>query len=194
MKENELPYSSISANETVIWNVVRRDLRPDSLKLRFLCTKALNRPRSSIDEPSPRSLSESSFLQVKAINDSPITPKSLKQNLEMLPEIAFKRIKRCEKSVFASLQKNQIVKIRKEHATRKKLFDSKQSPTPIGDYKDENSLQQLFTDRQPRSEELIALVEEEYAAAYKRCWSRDKSERHSAAQIKDLISDLIESL
>lgn len=195
LKENEIPYSLIKANETIIWNVVRRNLRPDSLQLEFLSDvpNVFKRTRKSFEDVEPCSKSESSFLKVRKFNNFPITPKSVNRNIEQRKKTAIDDQSICEKLVkFASPQKDRAAISRKRLFTNKKLFDSKLSPrTDVSD--NGNCLEDLFIDHQPQSEELTSMIELEYVKLYRQCWSRDKRLRYDAIKVKNLIQDLIDS-
>jgi hypothetical protein len=195
MKENQIPYASIYANETIIWNVVKNDLRPDSLKAKLLSDEPkMFKQSRKVGDGHHCSKSESSFLQVKKFISLPLTPKSYNRNVEKIPEILVnKPLRMVEKSSYGSHQKNRIFKNHKQLIIRKKLFESKLSPKLESE---ENEDCEIFIDHQLylRSPEHILLVESEYVKIYSDCWNRDKSQRYDAVKVSENLRKLIDLL
>lgn len=196
MKENRIPYGSLE-NETIIWNVVRNNMRPDSLKACMDENHIVKKSRKMV-ETQHLSKSESSFMQVKKYISLPLTPKTYNRNREKVPEIFInKPLRLTEKSSYGSHQKNRIFKNNKHFLIRKKLFESKLSPKLEGDENEEaTDLQELFVDHQLclRSLEDILFVESEYAKMYSDCWSSEKSQRYDAFKVFNVLQRLINSL
>lgn len=194
LKENKIPYGFLT-NETIIWNVVRNHMRPDSLKVTLL------NDDSKISKRSPHEIcqfskSESSFLHIKKFFSLPLTPKSFNRNVERrIPEILInKPLRFLEKSSYGSHQKNRIFKHHKQQTIRKKLFESKLSPKFEVD--ELSGAEELFVDPQlsTRSAEAILLAESEYVKLYKECWNCDKNRRHEAVAVREILQNLIKSL
>ena len=196
LKENRIPYGSLE-NETIIWNVVRNNMRPDSLKARRGDFNLVNQSRK-MGETHHLSKSESTFMQIKKYISLPLTPKTFNRHREKLPEIFInKPMRMLEKSSYGSHQKNRIFKSHKPVLVRKKLFESKLSPKLEGDENDiHTDLQDLFIDSQLflRSPEQILHVDSEYVKIYSDCWSSDKSQRYTAAKVMRILQNLIDSL
>lgn len=191
MKENQIPYGSVYPNETVIWNVVKNDMRPDSLKVRFLSDEShnLKRPRSSLSDTQCRS--ESSFLKIQTFVNLPSTPKSINRMSLMVPQnLQVKKPSPAEKSLHDSYRKNKIDNYKKQLLTRKRLFNTQSSPNgKVG-------AEKLFVDHRIRlrSSESVLLVETEYVKMYKDCWKRERSQRYDAVQVYKILRKLIDLL
>lgn len=186
LKENKIPYEKIHANEIVIWNVVKNDIRPDSRKIARWSDEAniSNRSSNLLEETSQGCKSECSYL--RAAKFITLTPKSINRNSLKIPEILINR--------YGSHQSNRIYNSNKR-LLRKKLFESKLSPKIKGDDKgSRDDIQNLFIDRLTRSAESVWKVEMEYVNLYRKCWSRDKSCRYVAKEVYNILQKLIESL
>lgn len=193
LKENRIPYGSLE-NETIIWNVVKNNMRPDSLKVCKDVIHVAKKPRVFV-ETHHLSKSETSFVQIKKYISLPLTPKSYNRHREKVPEIFInKPMWLAEKSSYGSHQKNRIFKHNSRLPIRKKLFESKLSPKFEDD--ETNDLQELFVDHQLclRSPEDILSVESEYAKIFHDCWSSDKSRRYEAVKVFNLLQKLINLL
>lgn len=199
LKENKIPYGSIRANETILWNVVKRDMRPDSVGI-------INNLR---DEPNvvKRShincKSESSFLQLKKFISSPLTPRSYNRSIQKIPKIFLnKSVKMVEKPLHGTHQKSCISKNRKQLLIRRKLFDAKLSSSLEIDGFDGSEqdsdidMRNLFVDTQLylRSPEQILFAENDYDRTYRDCWNRDKKHRYKAIEVQDILKKLLNSL
>lgn len=199
MKENQVPYGDLP-NQTVMWNVVKNNMRPDSHWRNFTEFHGKQNSTSAYIVKEVFCKSESSFLQVKKFIDLPLTPKTYNRNIERLPKILIgKPLVVIEKSTFGSLQKNRILKGKKPILTRKQLFHSKLSPSSeVEDNAPEADLdmKDLFIDQQLslRSSESILLVESEYIKIYTDCWHRDKHQRYEICKVLKVLQNLISSL
>lgn len=199
MKENQVPYGDLP-NETVMWNVVKNDMRPDSHWRNFTEFHGKQNSMGAQAAKEFCSKSESSFLQVKKFIDLPLTPKTYNRNLERLPKILIgKPSVVIERSTFGSLQKNRTLKGKKPILKRKQLFHSKLSPSieiednvPATDL----DMKDLFIDQQLglRSSESILQVESEYIKIYTDCWHRDKHQRYEICKVLNVLQNLISSL
>jgi serine/threonine protein kinase len=183
LKEGKIPYASIHANETIIWNVVKKDMRPDSLKLKFVDDEPpMPRKYLKLSETS-QCKSDSSFLRVAA--HLPLTPKLSNQKL---PEILINKLQRTGERNY-----RQKLKVKRQPAIRKKLFSASFSPNFDGEAEVEEvsdeSMRDLFIDHQHflRSPEKVQLIETKYVQMYRSCWHRDKSKRLSALKVHDSI-------
>lgn len=78
MKENKIPYTAIQANETILWNVVKHDMRPDSLGI----INMLRKEGDVIKKQRINSKSESSFQQFKKFISSSLTPRTYNRNIQ----------------------------------------------------------------------------------------------------------------
>lgn len=192
MKENKLPYESISANETIIWNVVKNDMRPDTLWT--ICNHLKSEPRKTFSEKCCKS--ESSFLQLTKFMDFPLTPKTYNRSIKKVPEIlASKRT--VEKSSTGSLRKTRLSINQNQIIVRKKLFGSISSPSDEAVVVSPDlDMQKLFLDEKlhQRSPERILWIESEYVRTYKDCWNRVKSQRYSAIKLLSIFERFISSL
>ncbi|CRL06352.1 CLUMA_CG018967, isoform A [Clunio marinus] len=159
MKANKIPYDCIVENETIIWNVVKNDMRPDSITVNFV-NKAFNDVTKQ-----QHSKTELSFHQLKKVINSPLTPKFFKRNIENVPDVLInkplKLLQNLSDATF--VPKNQSLKIQKRVSSRKKLFDSHlSSPKQLkNEIKSIDDRQNLFIDEKLhlRSPGAILLVE-----------------------------------
>lgn len=189
MKENKLPYESIHANETVIWNVVKNDMRPDTLS-------TISSKRGRFKLPQKSCKSESSLLHAVKLWDFQLTPKSSNRSIRKVPEIIVSK-QTVEKSSTGSLRKTRVGFAKNQLVVRKKLFSSISSPSDEAVViSPDLDMQRLFLDEKlhKRSPERIIWIESEYVRAYKDCWRRVKSQRYSAIKLLSVLQQLISSL
>lgn len=66
MKANKIPYESIEASETIIWNVVKKDVRPDTMFATYDKSYVEGKTRTEVDTYKC-SKSETSSLQSKFV-------------------------------------------------------------------------------------------------------------------------------
>lgn len=185
MKENKIPYSSIQANETIIWNVVKNNMRPDSSELNLPSYQTPIAKKSRRAFETIQCKSDSSFLQVKKSGNLTVTPKS--------NQIVNKR------KLFVSKESLGGVSWNKKFFIRQKLFESSLSPDCDGEDENEepsseNMFRDLFVDRKLRSPEQIQLVERQYVSMYKSCWSSDRERRFDALKAFDTLQTFINLL
>lgn len=192
LKTNKIPYGLTLANETIIYNVVKEDMRPDSLKELLLISKdskSSSRSTSKFDSP---------LLRTDRIITLSLTPVNNRRNFENIPELCFakKPSIMIGKSLHGSLKKNSLSN-KKYYCNRRKLFGSKLSGKIEihNEYEDDldTDLKELFVDNQLkfRSLESVSLVEKEYQELYKRCWDRDTNHRYEATEVINIIKKLI---
>lgn len=194
IKENQLPYELIQSNETILWNVVKRDMRPDSFEIIGM----LREKNHSSKRRRINSKSQSSFSQLKKFISSPFN-----RNIQKIPEILVnKSLKTVEKPLCGSHQKSFNSKSHNPVLTRKKLFDtSLSSKLEVSDFnkeEGENDIKflNIFTDTQLhlRCPERILFIESEYIKIYRDCWSRDRSVRYDAVKVKTIFKEMLSLL
>lgn len=203
LKENRIPYGNISKSEIIIWNVVKHNLRPDSLMnnladdsnfIKNLCQK----------KSVHISKSEFSFRLFKKIINMPHTPTSYIRNKEKVPGILVTRQENeLPLKTYGSNQKNRVNNSQKKVRTRKKLFYTKSlklSPKYEEDYENDDplnmicDLQSLLIDRNPRSHAQTLFVASEYEKLYTCCWHHDPCKRPIASDIIIMLQKLINLL
>lgn len=188
LKELELPYGSIYSNEIIIWNVVKNNLRPDSINPN---TKIKSKAQMLQVNENKSCKSEIKFLQVEKYVSSPLTPKSYNRSSEVIPRIINKNLKLQERSLYGSNQKNRIYKGKTILDSRRKLFENLQTSPAVE--KCEHEFIECFIDLDicSRSPDKILLLESEYVKIYKNCWSQDPSSRYSADEIFNSLQNMI---
>lgn len=182
LKEVELPYGSIYSNEIIIWNVVKNNLRPDSID------SSSPKIKTTLQVTDKSCKSEIKFLQVEKYMGSPLTPKSYLRGSEMIPKIINKTLKLQEKSIYGSNQKNRIRKTRTNFESCRKLFANVQ---PAAIENSEPDFVDCFIDSNIYPPEKILLLESEYVRIYKNCWSQNPSSRYSADEIFNSLKTMI---
>jgi serine/threonine protein kinase len=185
MKEVELPYGSIYSNEIIIWNVVKNNLRPDSID------SSSPKIKSTLQVNEKKSCkTEIKFLQVEKFISSPLTPKSYNRGSELIPKIINKTLKLQEKTLYGSNQKNRIRKSRTSLESCRKLFTNLQSVPSVIETSEQNFID-CFIDTHIYAPDKILLLESEYIKIYKHCWSQDPSTRYSADEICKSLNNMI---
>lgn len=191
LKENKIPYESIHDNETIIWNVVKNDMRPDTLTL-----SKNSKTNASNKNLSRKFCKSESFLRVTQLMDFQLTPKSSNRNIEKVPEILVnKRI--AEKSSTGSSKRTRLGMNKNQLVVRKKLFGSISSPSDeVTDVSCNVDMQNLFLDEMlhKRVSQRIQWIESEYVRTYKNCWKRVKSQRYHAIKLLSVYEKLVNSL
>lgn len=190
LKENELPYSSIYSNEIIIWNVVKNNLRPDSInsKLRINAAHHLNVP----GKINAACKSELRFTHVKKYINSPLTPKSYNKNGGKIPQIINKNLKLQEITHYGSNQKNRMLKrSERRFESCKKLFSSPKVEKEDSSSDEESEFATLFRDDEihRRPAECVLSIESEYVKIYSRCWASDPSLRYFVDDLCDLLDN-----
>lgn len=165
MKENKIPYAFLHDIETVIWNVVRNNLRPDSCP-------SVEVQKSPLRHQSP-------YYRRNNTLDKQAKPKSFNGNVETIPKIL------VEKS---SHQKCVGSRNRRNGLQARKLFESG------ADEEEEIFMCNLFADRGERSLEKVSLVEEKFIKLYQKCWCQDDKQRYSASTVHETLQHFIDLL
>lgn len=190
MKENKIPYGTTLANETIIYNVVKEHMRPDSLKFRSL----VDEPVSLTKEATK---SETSLMKVKKFVDMSLTPTSYNRRQKNSENILRKPPIGIGKSLNGSQQKNSI-STKKQIRIGRKLFDSKLPLKIQEDYEDDSDedMRELFIDSQLslRCPKTILLVESEYDKLYMNCWNHIASRRFVATEAANIIEKFLSLL
>ena len=196
MKELKIPYESILSNETIIWMVVKKNIRPDST--------GISMPNNEINfvqrfgrflEVKQCSKSESSFMELKKIVDSPVMPTYSIRNIDKNPRILMnKPLRVSERSLYGSHHRNKIPK--KHEIIRKKLSNCKIISNIFTQDQDDLDMSQIFIDSQLclRLPEQILLVESEFIRMFRNCWHRNKHERNTAFEVANKLQQLLNVL
>lgn len=183
IKENLIPYGTALANETIIYNVVKEDMRPDSLKATLLADLP-------VKDKTTFTKSESHLLTAKMHIDLSLTPNSRDRKIDKLKEI-----RRPKNTIGKLVNGNHQKKQSKSY--QKKLFSSNiAAKSRLQSDESEDDVQDLFPDSEffMRSFGSEVLLENRYVEMYRNCWSRDKSCRYEAIKTVSVIEDLLSML
>lgn len=188
IKNNEIPYSSISSNDIVAYKVVKNDLRPNfdqisSLKVPgmklghdCLCEQFIgdlrNIPVIKITSPTSTSSDFNNFFKVRKFN----LPSDLTRSASPRKDKKYFPKKISKELIFSeNLSKKLIL----EHSPLKQMSNS-----PIKDKI--TFLEQIFEEQSTS-----AIIEADYEKIYKKCWNKQANLRPKSDELLTSLKELL---
>jgi serine/threonine protein kinase len=183
LKEGKYPYEKITNNDFVVYNVVKKQLRPDTeLNGYFL-------------ENFEEDLKLCKCNRNKKLLSHFKTEQFLTTNLQKIQEIinlsSSPKLHKPQPKIVITSPENDRKKSIKINLFRKKLFDSKGGQKLRSEIKD---FQQMFVHSdqlESSSQEVILNAEMEYVKLYKACWIQEPKDRPNAYKIKEILENCL---